>query len=510
LPVLDLERNVVVIRIVYDGPPEAGKTTSLRALAGSLKQPLFCPEEEGGRTLYFDWMDYTAGRFEGRPIRCQIVSVPGQRQFHERRCRLLREADAIVFVADSARPQLDLAMSFLGDLPEAVADVPAPPIGLVLQANKRDLPDAVPLAELRARLETAGWRIGVTESIAADGSGIRETFLFAVRLALDRVREAVRTKALAQGRPDRDTGVELLDWMKAGEQAEGSGPGAALAGPAIEQVLAENAADGPVSAYAPWRTAAVVEGGAGVAAPLPPDATAPSGAIWPPVDGRLTLHEAAAGGLTTHRLRNGDWAAGLGSGWRAYTRGDAVFESMAEGRTALVMWARLHAAGAGLLSPRRCLVLANAGDGSWRLWQIVRSETSLRDELEDLNERSADDAAARLLEVGGLLLDMDAKLGRAACPVPCTLDTVGRGKFGPVYIGLMPSTPPPEPSAVHGLELVKAELERLFGTALGARRADVLAALRTARRRTFAPRAAEVCEWLSALLAAGPEAAAAR
>jgi len=117
LAVLDLERNVVVIRIVYDGPPEAGKTTSLRALAGSLNRPLFCPEEHDGRTLFLDWMDYTAGRFEGKQIRCQIVSVPGQKRLIERRKRLLREADVIVFVADSRRGELETTMSFLRELP---------------------------------------------------------------------------------------------------------------------------------------------------------------------------------------------------------------------------------------------------------------------------------------------------------------------------------------------------------------------------------------------------------
>ena len=63
MAVLDVDRNAVVIRIVYDGPPHAGKTTSLRALAGSLGQTLYSPAEQAGRTLFFDWMDcYYSGR----------------------------------------------------------------------------------------------------------------------------------------------------------------------------------------------------------------------------------------------------------------------------------------------------------------------------------------------------------------------------------------------------------------------------------------------------------------
>ena len=55
---LDRVSDTVVVRIVYDGPPTAGKTTSLRALAERLGQgQVFTPEESGGRTVYFDWME---------------------------------------------------------------------------------------------------------------------------------------------------------------------------------------------------------------------------------------------------------------------------------------------------------------------------------------------------------------------------------------------------------------------------------------------------------------------
>jgi hypothetical protein len=80
MAILDTDANEIVIRVVYDGPPEAGKTTSMRALAGSLSQTTVTPAEDAnGRTLWFDWMEYVGGRYEGSRIRCQIVSVPGQR-----------------------------------------------------------------------------------------------------------------------------------------------------------------------------------------------------------------------------------------------------------------------------------------------------------------------------------------------------------------------------------------------------------------------------------------------
>jgi hypothetical protein len=395
-------------------------------------------------------------------------------------------------------------MSFLRELPELMKDVAAPPVGIVVQANKRDLPDAVPLPELRARLDEAGCRMGVMESIAADGSGIRETFIFGVRLALDRVRELIRQNGLARGKPELDSGEALLDWMKANDGKARQG---ALAAPALEQVLAENSVDAHLADFAPWRAPADFgHAGPGERGPRPPDPTAPSGAIWPPVDGRLILHEAAASGLTTHRLRNGDWAAGIGSGWRAYTRGNAVFLDVEHGRASLVKWARLHAACHGLLSSRRCVVLADAGDGSWRLWQIVRSESSLRDELEDLDKRSPEDAAGRLMEAAELLLEMDGKVARGSCRVPCTLDTVGRGDHGPMYIGLMPNDASADAPPARGLDIVPAELGPLLCNTTTGRRIEVLAALRRSRRHSFGPRGGDPTRQLVAeLLSVGVE-----
>src|SRR5690606_19480358 len=119
--VLDVAGNATVIRVVYDGPPFSGKTTTLRALSADLARPLETPQEAAGRTLFFDWVDYTGGRFEGRPIRCQVVSVPGQRALRERRRRLLEDADAVVFVADTGRLGLELSLQYARELRELLA-----------------------------------------------------------------------------------------------------------------------------------------------------------------------------------------------------------------------------------------------------------------------------------------------------------------------------------------------------------------------------------------------------
>src|SRR5262245_13239688 len=99
MAIFDPERGCIVVRIVYDGAALAGKTTSLRALAESLGRPMFSGEEAEGRTLFLDWVDFVGGRFEGRPIRCQMVAVPGQPALASRRRRLLADVDTVVVVA---------------------------------------------------------------------------------------------------------------------------------------------------------------------------------------------------------------------------------------------------------------------------------------------------------------------------------------------------------------------------------------------------------------------------
>lgn len=459
MALIDSEASEIVIRLVYDGPPEAGKTTSLRALAGSLAQKTYTPAEgPDGRTLWFDWMEYVGGRFEGCRIRCQIVSVPGQRALNARRRRVIEGADVVVFVADSATRETARTLAYLLELREMLAGADAP-VGVILQANKRDLADAIPLDDLRARIAELGWPIGVVESIASDGTGIREAFVYAVRLALDRVRELMNRCALPTTATGPANAGELFDALRGDDASRRapivveSGPGS-VAAALLREVLAceENAARAP-GARTP-----------GAGDPRPPDAAVPIGAIWPPVEGRAILCELAQVALLPRRLSNGDWAAGLGSGWRVVSHREAAFASLDQGRMALIQWARLHAGAVGTISPRRCIVLADDGRDGWRLWQIVRAECALRESIDGaLRDHPGDALLPRLCQLAQLLLDADAKLARLALPLPCNLDCIGTSDGVAVYVGLMP-----DPSGAIGAPRPRSDPHSLVSTQLEA------------------------------------------
>ncbi|HBL27133.1 MAG TPA: hypothetical protein DD490_09890, partial [Acidobacteria bacterium] len=227
----DDDRGLLVVRIVYAGAGFAGKTTTLRSLGERLARPVYSPEEISGRTIFFDWLEYEAGLFEGRRIRCQIVSVPGQVSLAARRRSLIETADAVVFVADTSRRRLADSREQLEELLGWLAALPGPMVGLVLQANHRDAEDAISPSELKTLIPSVGRQVGIIESVAIDGSGVREAFILGVRLALDRVRELISTGALLQGRPPIDSGEELLQSIYELEDREAPSPSLAVTAP---------------------------------------------------------------------------------------------------------------------------------------------------------------------------------------------------------------------------------------------------------------------------------------
>jgi signal recognition particle receptor subunit beta len=432
---LDPERSRIVIRLVYDGPAWAGKTTSLRHLARSLGSSTFSGEEADGRTLHFDWVDYVGGLFQGLPIRCQIVGVPGQRVLERRRRLLLETADAVVFVADSRPGQMDENLHAFTLLNEVHRDA-SPPVAVVVQANKRDLAGVVSLEELRERLG-GGPSLAMTESVAERGEGIRETFVLAVRLALDRVRALWNSRDLLSEGPAIDSGQSLLTAMLA---AEGEVPQPL---PSASPLQAESAAadDLPLNVDPPAvgeQSHGDQSHGGAQRGPWIPDPSVPAGLVWPPVNGRVTVHEATRGTMTLTRSPSGDWIGSLNS-WRLLSPVQALYFDLEEGRQALIGWARWHTAAGAILSPSRAIVLTKAAPSAWRLWQIVGGARTLRDTCRDLVARSDRAVGEALFRIIDLRLRAQRDFVSSGWLAAVDLETVGASEVGePMFTGFAP------------------------------------------------------------------------
>jgi signal recognition particle receptor subunit beta len=458
--------QTVVVRLVYAGPPLAGKTESVRALAGmllgkSVRETVFTPGEAQGRTLYFDWVDYIGGSFNGNRIRCQIVSTPGQDALAERRRFLLQGADGVVFVIDSSPAGIEqAARSFQEMLPWITRPDHEPPLDVIVQANKRDLPEALPLSEIKNRFgEYSGLR--VIETTATAGTGIRESFVMCVGSALTRIRALMEMGKFLTGQPEIMSGADLLAQLDALEQAAHPEDSVPAADSALDSItISQVTAVGPLRSLSSTITANPADDRlAGkprnaisdktIPAPLPcaatlrpqiPNSKINAGTIWPPITGRLAMHEISRFPGEPWQQADGSWCYKAGH-WHLLSPAAGVFDSQAEALRVLLAQAHWHISLETVLSPNRCLALAPASPSRWRLWSIFRAEKNLAEALDnELQNSPASQLADKLVEIAHLLLQAVRTFAQYDTPLPASLETVGYIDGQPVYIGFLPTT----------------------------------------------------------------------
>ena len=188
MAILDPESDNLILHIVYDGAPRSGKTESIRALGRLLGRPVDTPREREGRTLYFDWLEYEGGLRLGRPIHCRVVAVPGQARLGRRRSTILSAADVVIFVVDSSPEGYASSLRQFRNLQRQL-EARDRKIPVFIQLNKRDVEGALDPSVILNNLG-AGFQRTHVATVATEGNGIRETFVFAVGEALRYLDEA--------------------------------------------------------------------------------------------------------------------------------------------------------------------------------------------------------------------------------------------------------------------------------------------------------------------------------
>jgi mutual gliding-motility protein MglA len=190
MPYINYREKEVCFKIVYYGPGLSGKTTNLMYIYGVLdtsrKGEIITLDTAQERTLFFDFFPLDLGRVGGYAVRFNMYTVPGQTYYEASRRLILEGADGVVFVADSHPSKLEENLeSFramrtnLSDLGLEVDSFP-----LVLQYNKRDLEDPLPLGRLEAELGLNG--VTVLESVAVQGTGVLETIRTLSRMVIEK------------------------------------------------------------------------------------------------------------------------------------------------------------------------------------------------------------------------------------------------------------------------------------------------------------------------------------
>jgi signal recognition particle receptor subunit beta len=205
-------------KIVYYGPGLCGKTTNLHHIYSKTspqsRGEMVSLETETDRTLFFDLLPIDVGVIGGFKTRLQLYTVPGQVFYNTTRKLVLKGVDGIVFVADSQMPMLDANIESLKNLGENLAEIGVDlgDLPLVLQLNKRDLPNIAPVEMLLDAMDPER-RLEHVEAVAPTGVGVFETLKLISKLTLRTLRrrmtgdEPVRTTppaAAAQFRVRQD------------------------------------------------------------------------------------------------------------------------------------------------------------------------------------------------------------------------------------------------------------------------------------------------------------------
>ena len=175
-------------KIVYYGPGLCGKTTNLQCIHRRMhpesRGKMISLATESERTLFFDFLPLSLGEIRGFKTRFHLYTVPGQVFYDASRRLILRGVDGVVFCADSQLTRVDANEESMENLRVNLREQGYDPdrIPMVIQYNKRDVPNVASLAELHALLNRRN--VPEFEASAATGEGVFETLKAVIKLVL--------------------------------------------------------------------------------------------------------------------------------------------------------------------------------------------------------------------------------------------------------------------------------------------------------------------------------------
>ncbi len=242
---INFAKREINCKLVYYGPGLSGKTTNLEVVhkkaPASKKGELTSIATEGDRTLFFDYMPLELGKVGGMNTKFQLYTVPGQVYYNATRKLVLQGADGVVFVADSQPDKMDENLESFQNLEENLREQGLDPktIPMVLQWNKRDLPNILSCEELDKRMNKYG--APTFEAVAVTGDGVFPTLKKLAQIVLEKLN---REYGLQNDGP----GASAAPAKEAPKEKE---PTATAAKPASATTSAPPKKDKPVEAAPP-------------------------------------------------------------------------------------------------------------------------------------------------------------------------------------------------------------------------------------------------------------------
>lgn len=233
-------------KIVYYGPGLCGKTTNIHfifhRIAPTQRGKLISLATEADRTLFFDFLPVELGTIKGYRVRFHLYTVPGQVFYNATRKLVLKGADGVIFVADSQRAMSDANIESLSNLRDNFTEqgIDLDDFPMVIQYNKRDLPDILTVAELNVLLNRR--RLPAYEAVAMNGEGVLKTFTAISKLVLQDMQKHPDKHSVTLGDIAIKTSEETVaEPPKPASMTEPSMPGAPMAEAKPEMAALEKA-----------------------------------------------------------------------------------------------------------------------------------------------------------------------------------------------------------------------------------------------------------------------------
>lgn len=183
-------------KIVYYGPGLGGKTTNLQYIykktSPDAKGKMISLATETERTLFFDFLPLALGTIRGFKTRFHLYTVPGQVFYDASRKLILKGVDGVVFVADSQVERMEANIESLENLRTNLSEqgYNLDAVPFVVQYNKRDLPNVVPVEEMNRALNPKN--VPSFEGVAKDGRGVFDTLKEIAKQVLMELKKAGR------------------------------------------------------------------------------------------------------------------------------------------------------------------------------------------------------------------------------------------------------------------------------------------------------------------------------
>ncbi|MCS7171195.1 MAG: ADP-ribosylation factor-like protein [Aquificaceae bacterium] len=172
---VDVEKKLIRMKVVYYGVAQSGKTTNLEQLSEIEGLSLMKLDTQGEKTLVFDFATKKV-EVGDLTLSFALYTIPGQDIYKDIRLTVLRGVDGLVFVVDSQRERLKENINFYNLLKADLLRIGKrlEDVTVVFQYNKMDLPTSLGYEELERSIN-----VDQHPSVCASAvrkEGILETF----------------------------------------------------------------------------------------------------------------------------------------------------------------------------------------------------------------------------------------------------------------------------------------------------------------------------------------------